>query len=40
MPLERFEHPKMSHAASGPTSERQTDLDAPQMMNDAFESVL
>jgi hypothetical protein len=30
----------MSHAASCAAPERQTDLDASQMMNDAFESVL
>ena len=40
MLLKRFEHPEMSHAASCATSECQTDLDASQMMNDAFESVL
>jgi hypothetical protein len=38
--LQRFEHPQMSHASSGATSECQTDLDASQVMNDTFESML
>ncbi len=38
--LKRLEHSKMSHAASCATSECQPDLDASQMMNDAFDPLL
>ena len=40
MLLKRFEYSKVSHAATGATAQCQTDLDASQMMNNAFESVL
>jgi hypothetical protein len=40
MLLKRFEHSKMSHAAGSVASQCQADLDASQMMNDAFDSVL